>query len=123
MKKILTLSLLASLTLGAAAAPSDYSTTTPSTTMMIVTPSGNRYHTTEAIFIDTANTREELSAPATSPTEGQTLDQIKGDPDGYQNRDLDKEIKRTYNQRENIESDYGNEIEDEIIEDRDGSNR
>ncbi len=91
--KILTLSIIASLTLGASA---------------YAVPGTEYRGTTEVIYIDTADTfDEEMDFPTYTPIDHQTLIQINGLPDDYSNRDFDKELKRTYNMRETIESDYG----------------
>lgn len=104
--KILTLSILASLTLGAAALPATVAYDGPGTTQR-----------TQVIYVDTADTSDEAPSRVQSVDE-QTLIQIHGLPDEPKNRDLDVDYQRTYNQRNRIESDYGREIEREIIMDR-----
>ena len=128
--KIFTLSILASLSLAASAMPTgttttvihegpgrDYVTTTTTNT----TTDSERQ--TNILLIDTANTEERVDAPVYhSETDEATLRQIHGDPGEYKNRDLEKEINRTYDQKKNIESDYGQEIKREILDDRDKHN-
>lgn len=131
--KIFTLSILASLSLAASAMP------TGTTTTVIHEGPGRHYQTTTTttttvdsdrqsniLLIDTANTDENLDAPTYSPAYSEadkaTLRQIKGDPGEYKNRDLEKEINRTYDQKKRIESDYGQEIKREILDDRDKYN-
>lgn len=108
--KLLTLSILASLTLAASAAPGrEYRTTDTSDTQ------------TNILLIDTADADKEPVSPDSGADE-QTLIEIHGHPGEYKNRDLEREINRTYNQHETIESDYGKEIEREILDDRDKFN-
>lgn len=125
--KIFTLSILASLTLAASALPASTGTVT------VVTGPGRVYTTssdpstddrqTNILLIDTAHSEEDFSAPGpASGADRQTLLQIQGEPGQYSNRDLEKEINRTYDQHENIESDYGKEIKREILDDRDKFN-
>lgn len=106
--KIFTLAILASLTLGAAASEVP----------------GTEYRTTTSrvIYVDTADVDESLDAPAELPADRETLRQIHGDPDEPKNQDMLRRIERTYDQKDTIESDYGNEIEHEILEDRDKFN-
>lgn len=66
-------------------------------------------------------TEVRTQVPPSQESEQATLEQIKGDPEAPKNRDLDKDIERTYDQKGNIESDYGKEIEKEILESPDSN--
>jgi hypothetical protein len=133
--KFLTISILASLALGAAAMPveqqavvtSSHAVVVPSPA--VVAPShaivyevpGTEYRGVDVIYVDTADTSDEVdqtSYPLRTSTDAQTLIEINGHPDDYSNRDLWIDANRNYDQRENIESDYGYEIQEEIVNGR-----
>ena len=105
--KILTFTLLASLAMGASALPAETSYQQTAIVAYAGPSSEDRDHK------DTADSSDDEAV------DDATLRQMHGDPQGYQNRDLRNDANRTYNQRENIESDYGKEIQREIIENRD----
>ncbi len=112
--KTLTLSTLAGLALTAALLPSP---------ILAAEVPGTEYRQATVIQVDTASTEEQLeleNRPA--PDESATLERVNGRPGEIKNRDLTPTMRRTYNQKETIESDYGKEIQIEILEDRDKFN-
>lgn len=110
--KTMTLTLLAGLTLAVL----------PSSTLAAEVP-GTEYRQATIIQVDTASSEENLELEARPlPDEQPTLDRINGRPGEIKNRDLTPSMRRTYNQSKTIESDYGQEIQIEILEDNEKHN-
>lgn len=104
--KTVTLSLLAGLILTSAAYP---------TASLAAEVPGTEYRQTVVVPADTASYEESLEMEdRPAPDESATLQRI----DGRSGEDLTPSMRRTYNQKKTIESDYGREIQLEILEDR-----
>lgn len=110
MKKLIAITIFGIMTLGAAATPTDRD---GSLSRDLTTPHVHVYPVNHHTWImdhdyavDVADTSDDL----------RTVDLDEMEPNSMENRDFDEEIERTYDQSERIESDYGNEIEDEIID-------